>query len=56
MASNIAITGKNNSDISYISGGFWDKVTDFIDEPVVQCDIPAVKITSLVYVHNDDCK
>ena len=21
----------------------WDKVIDFTDEPVVQCDVPAVK-------------
>ena len=39
-----------------MSGGFWDKVTDFIDEPVVQCDVPAVKNTSLVDVDSDDCK
>ena len=56
MASKFAITGKNNSDISYMSGGFWDKVTDFIDEPVVQCDVPAVKNTSLVDVDSEDCK
>ena len=31
------------SDISYMSGAFWDKVIDFINEPVVQCDAPAVK-------------
>ena len=35
---------------------FWDKVTDFIDEPVVQCDVPAVKNTSLDDGNNDDCK
>ena len=39
-----------------MSGGFWDKVTDFIDEPVVQCDVPAVKNTSLVDVDSDDCR
>ena len=28
-------------------GTFWDKVIDFTDEPVVHCDVPAVKSTSL---------
>ena len=37
-------------------GGFWDKATDFIDDPVVECDISAVKYTSLVDGDNDDCK
>ena len=37
-------------------GGFWDKVTDFIDEPVVQCDTSAVKYTSLIDGDNDDCE
>ena len=37
MASNSAITGKKKkkSDISYMPEAFWDKVTDFTDEPVV---------------------
>ena len=35
---------------------FWDKVTDFIDEPVVQCDVPVVKTTSLDDGNNDDRK
>ena len=26
---------------------FWDKVTNFKDEPVVECDVPAVKSSSL---------
>ena len=30
-----------------MSGAFWDKVIDFINEPVVQCDAPAVKNTLL---------
>ena len=25
----------------------WDKVKDFTDEPVAQCDVPAIEITSL---------
>ena len=24
-------------------GALWDKVIDFTDEPVVQCDVPTVK-------------
>ena len=28
-------------------GAFWDKVIDFTNEPVVQCDVPAIKKTSL---------
>ena len=35
---------------------FWDKYTDFGDEPVVQCDVPVVKHTSLDDGNNDDCK
>ena len=35
---------------------FWDKVTDFIDEPVVQCDVPVVKTTSLDDGNNGDRK
>ena len=37
-------------------GAFWDKVTDFTDEPVVQCDVQAVKNTSLDNDGNGDCK
>ena len=47
---------KNNSDISHVSGGFWDNVTDFIDEPVVQSDVPVLKNTSLLEGDSDDCK
>ena len=39
-----------------MQGAFWDKVLDFTDEPVVQCDVLAVKNTSLNNDDNDDCK
>ena len=39
-----------------MSEAYWDKVTDFADEPVVQCDVPAVKNTSLDDGNNDICK
>ena len=48
--------------ISYVSWhityarAFWDKVIGFTDEPVVQCDAPAVKNTSLDYGDNDNSK
>ena len=44
---------KNKSDISYMPGVFWDKVIDFTDESVVQCDLPAVK---KYFMNNDDRK
>ena len=48
---------KNNSDISYMAGAFWDRVNDFTDESVVQYDVPAVKNTSLDDDDDDDyCK
>ena len=55
VASNIAITEKkqSKSDISYMPGALWDKVTDFTDESVVQCDVKAVKNTSLDDDDND---
>ena len=60
---NIAITEKkekhtlpHKSHILYMPEAFWDKVTDFIDEPVVQCDVPVVKTTSLDDGNNDDRK
>ena len=58
MASNIAITEKkkNKTHISYILEVLWNKVTDIADEPVVQCDVPAAKNTSLDDGNNDDCK
>ena len=34
-----------------MAGAFSDKVLDFTDEPIVQCDVQAVKNTSL---DNDD--
>ena len=30
-----------------MSGTLWDKVIDFTDDPVVQCNVPAVKDTLL---------
>ena len=53
MASNTVI---HKSDISYMPGALWDKVTDFTDESVVQRDVPAVKNTSLNDDDNDDRK
>ena len=35
-------------------GAFWDKLINFTDEPVVQCDVPAVKNTLLDDDDNDD--
>ena len=37
-------------------GAFWDKVIDFTDKPVVQCDVQAVKNTSSDNDDNDDQK
>ena len=37
-------------------GALWDKFIDFTDEPVVQCDVLAVKKTSLDDDDNDDRK
>ena len=51
---NIIRLGK--SDKSYVPGALWDKVIDFTDEPVVQCDVPAAKNTSWDDDDNDDCK
>ena len=36
-------------------GKLWDKVIDHTDEPVVQCNVPAVKDASLDD-NNNDCK
>ena len=41
--------------MSYMPRALWDKVTDFTDEPVVQCDVAAVKHTSLDDDDNDEC-
>ena len=38
-----------------MSGELWDKINDHTDEPVVQCNVPAVKNTSLDD-GNNDCK
>ena len=61
VASNIAITEKkkkqkNKSDISYMSAELWDNITNFKAYSVVQCEVPAVKNTSLVDDDNDDSK
>ena len=57
MASNIAIAEKTSrSDISHMPGALWDKVIDFTEESVVQCDVPAVNNTSLDDDNNDDRK
>ena len=37
-------------------GALWDKVIDFTEESVVQCDVPAVNNTSLDDDNNDDRK
>ena len=39
-----------------MSGGFWDKFTNFADELVVLCDVSVVKNTLLVGGNNDDRK
>ena len=56
VVSDIAITvEKNKSDI-YMPGAFWDKVTNFTNQPAVLCDVPAVKSTSLDHDGNEDRK
>ena len=47
---------KNKSDISYMSAELWDNITNFKAYSVVQCEVPAVKNTSLVDDDNDDSK
>ena len=47
---------KSKSDISNLSEAFWDKITGFTDEPVVQCNAPTIKYTSLEDSGNDDRK
>ena len=58
MVSNILITEKKRKtrQAYHVYRGFWDKVTDFTDELVVQCDVSAVKSTSLVGGNNDNRK
>ena len=46
---------QSKSDISYMPGELWDKVIDHTDEPVFQCNNPAVKDASLDD-NNNDCK
>ena len=46
----------SRSDISHMPGALWDKVIDFTEESVVQCDVPAVNNTSLDDDNNDDRK
>ena len=47
---------QNKPGTSYMPGTFWDKVINFTDEPVFQCDVPPIKDTSLDDDDNDDCK
>ena len=42
--------------MSYMSEAFWNKVIDFTDGLIVQCDVPAAKITSLEDSNNGDRK
>ena len=57
VASNLrSLKKQSKSNISYIPGALWDKVIIFTDEPVVQCDAPAEKITSLDHDGNDSHK
>ena len=42
--------------MSCMPGAFRDKVNDFTDQPVVQCDVQAVKNSSLDNDDNDDRK
>ena len=56
VASSIVITEKKKAIQTYHICQEWDKVNDFTDEPVVQCDVPAVEITSLDDDDHDDCK
>ena len=47
---------KNQSESNiYMPGALWDKIIEFTDEPVVQCDVPAAKST-LLNDDNDDRK
>ena len=40
----------------YIPATLWDKITDFTDEPLIQCNLPAIKNTSLDDGDNGDHK
>ena len=37
-----------------MAGAFWDKVIDFTDEKIVQCDVPAVENALLDDDDDDD--
>ena len=41
------ITKQDKANQTHMPGAFWDKVIDFTDEPVVQCDVQGVKNISL---------
>ena len=58
VASNIAVTeNKQRKSVkSCVPGTLCDKVTDFADEPVAQCDLAAVKNTSINDGDNDNYK
>ena len=57
VASNIAVTeNKQRVCVSCVPGTLCDKVTDFADEPVAQCDLAAVKNTSINDGDNDNYK
>ena len=47
VASKLRPLKKNKTNMPYMHWALWDKVIDFTDEPVVQCDVAAVKNTSL---------
>ena len=44
---NITITRKRKKSDMYIPGTFWDNFIDSRDEPLIQCNVSAVKNTSL---------
>ena len=56
VASGIVITEKKKAIQTYHICQEWDKVKDFTDEPVAQCDVPAIEITSLDDDDHGDCK
>ena len=47
---------QSKSDILYMLEPLWNKIIDFLDVPVVQCDDPAVKNFSLDDDANNDHK
>ena len=40
-------TLKKTKQVRHIPGALRDKVIDFTDDPVIQCDVPAVKKYSI---------